>query len=239
MHFLITRPQPDADNLAKTLKARGHQCTISPLIELEYLTPPALDLTDAQAIIITSRNALRAISRHPKCAELIGLPLNLVGQQTAKLAEEIGFKKIGYIAENAEELASHIKDNSKPAAGKFLYLTGEHLSFDIATYLENHHFKLKRTTLYRAKSIGELNSSIQKIILDDLVDGVILLSPRTAKIYTKLIQKHHLTDHARKPTHYCLSENVGDALSELAPVSLQIPDNPNLAALLALIRDNS
>ena len=52
MHFLITRPQPDADDLAKTLMALGHQCTLSPLMEIKHLPPPAIDLTHTQAIII-------------------------------------------------------------------------------------------------------------------------------------------------------------------------------------------
>ena len=90
MRFLVTRPQPDADALCERLRAMGHAGLIDPLMSIAWLEPPRLDLDRCQAVVATSRNALRALARHPeRLADLVGLPLFAVGAATADLARSL------------------------------------------------------------------------------------------------------------------------------------------------------
>ena len=85
MRFLVTRPQPDADALCERLRAMGHAGLIDPLMSIAWLEPPRLDLDRCQAVVATSRNALRALARHPeRLADLVGLPLFAVGAEIGR-----------------------------------------------------------------------------------------------------------------------------------------------------------
>ena len=66
MRVLVTRPEPDAHDEVEELAARGHEGIVSPLLVIEQVNDVALDLDGAQALIVTSRNALRALSSIPR-----------------------------------------------------------------------------------------------------------------------------------------------------------------------------
>ncbi len=58
MRLLVTRPEPDASREADKLAARGHEAVLAPLLVIEFVADVALPLEGAQALIVTSRNAL-------------------------------------------------------------------------------------------------------------------------------------------------------------------------------------
>src|SRR5690606_34319874 len=66
MRVLVTRPEPDARQEADALRARGYEPVLAPLLDIEFLKGVSLDLDGAQAVVITSRNALRALADHPQ-----------------------------------------------------------------------------------------------------------------------------------------------------------------------------
>ncbi len=70
------------------------RAVLSPLLVIEQAKDVALDLDGAQALIVTSRNALRALSQHPALDAARRLPLFTVGGATAKAARELGFAKV-------------------------------------------------------------------------------------------------------------------------------------------------
>ena len=94
MRLLVTRPEPDATRQAEILAAHGHEPVVAPLLLIEPATDVILDLGGAQALIVTSRNALRALSSHPDLALSLRLPFFAVGEATAKAATDLGFAKV-------------------------------------------------------------------------------------------------------------------------------------------------
>jgi uroporphyrinogen-III synthase len=67
------------------------------------------------------------------------------------------------------------------------------------------------------------------------VNGVILMSPRTAEIYVSLCQRHGVADRAKSPLYFCLSKNVAAKLASLKPNDVRVSRKPNRAALLELL----
>ena len=55
--------------------ALGHEPVRAPLLEIEFLEDVPLNLDGAQAIVITSRNALRALGTHPERHKAVALPI--------------------------------------------------------------------------------------------------------------------------------------------------------------------
>jgi uroporphyrinogen-III synthase len=67
------------------------------------------------------------------------------------------------------------------------------------------------------------------------IEGVILMSPRTAEIFVAICRHHDLFDYARPIYYFCLAESVAKRLEPLAPARVLVAGKPNRAALLALL----
>ena len=150
MRLLVTRPEPDATRQAEILAARGHEPVVAPLLLIEPATETTLDLDGAQALIVTSRNALRALAAHPDRAAALRLPLFAVGEATAKAATELGFAKVTAGPGTGEELSRLIAGTLDPKAGALVHLAGETVAFDMKAALQAKGFALKQPVLYRA-----------------------------------------------------------------------------------------
>ena len=116
MRVIITRPEPDAASEAELIAARGHQPVLAPLLEIEFFNA-ALPLAGAQGLIVTSRNALRALAAHPDRAAASKLPLYAVGEATAEAASELGFAEVTAGPGTAAELARLIAREIAPERG--------------------------------------------------------------------------------------------------------------------------
>src|SRR5438874_13037474 len=66
MRLLLTRPRDDAEPLANSLKLRGHEPIIAPLMEIRFVPGAEIPLTGAQGLIVTSANAVRAFAARSK-----------------------------------------------------------------------------------------------------------------------------------------------------------------------------
>src|ERR1700733_15762101 len=94
MAVLVTRPHPDNETTAATLRSRGFEVLLAPMLRFEPIA--FQDDTDARygAVIVTSANALRGIEPHIAGHRLLQLPLYAVGEHTAAAARRLGFSKV-------------------------------------------------------------------------------------------------------------------------------------------------
>ena len=86
MRVLVTRPEPDASDEAKPSPRAGMRPCLRRCSSSSLSTNVALELDGAQALIVTSRNALRALATHRDLARARKLPLFAVGEATARAA---------------------------------------------------------------------------------------------------------------------------------------------------------
>ena len=94
MAVLVTRPHPDGETTAASLRARGFAVMSAPMLRFEPL--PFRDDEDANygAVIATSANALRGVEPQLAGSALLKLPLLAVGEHTAAAASHAGFTKV-------------------------------------------------------------------------------------------------------------------------------------------------
>jgi uroporphyrinogen-III synthase len=235
MRIVVTRPAEDADRQAETLTALGHVPLIHPLMELRYPPVSAIQLTGIQALIATSRNALRGLRRNPSFAAARALPVVCVGERTAELAGEFGFARVITGPGTAKELLPLISSAFAPSAGALLYLTGEHLAFDLETPLKAAGFAVPRIILYEAVEVdGEEAAALAETIRAG-VDGIVLMSPRTAGIFARLVKSFNLEGEAQAITCYCYSNAIAEALSEMEGLTIAVPSRPTEDELIGLI----
>jgi len=235
MRVLVTRPEPDALKLRAALEQRGHEATVTPLLSVSFDDAQAFDLDGVQALIATSRYALRALRAHPLRAAARKLPLFAVGRATAAEGRALGFETVVTGASRVEELVAHIVAVTDPAAGLMLHLTGDTLAGDLKADLETHGFRVLQRLVYRMRPANALSEEAIEQLASGEIDGVILMSPRTAALYASLMRKHGLTAVARRLTHFCLSSAIAQRLKPLGDTPTQVAEAPRLEEVLALI----
>lgn len=235
MRLLVTRPEPDALKLRAALEEHGHEATVEPLLSVSYDNPDPIDLDGVQALIATSRNALRALKAHPLRDQAKKLPLFAVGRATATEARALGFEMVLTGAGTAPELVTHIVSVSDPSAGLLLHLAGDTLAAALEGDLEQHGFRVIQAVVYRMQAAKALSEDTVEQLAEGEIEGVILMSPRTATIYATLMRKQGLASVARGLTHFCLSEAVAKRLEPLGAVRALIADAPRLEEVLAQI----
>jgi len=234
MRLLVTRPEPDAHRQGEALAARGHDVVVSPLLAIEAVTGVSLELEDAQALIATSRNALRALASHPELGAALRLPLFAVGEATAKQAAGLGFGAVTAAAGTGETLARLISDRLDPSDGPLVHLAGETVAFDLKSALRLKGFTVKQPVLYRAVAAPALSEEAISRIKSGALDGVILMSPRTAAIFADLVRRQGAVTQASRLICYCLSAAVAQAVRSLGATTI-VAVEPREEELLALI----
>jgi uroporphyrinogen-III synthase len=236
MRLLLTRPEPDAAELRSELEALGHQVLTEPLLRIELLPVPARGIEGAQALVVTSRNGVRALAGGealPSALSAHGLPLYCVGEETAALARASGFSNVVTGAGKAQDLVPLITRELTPASGPIIHVAGEQLAFDLAGALSAQGFGVRTVTAYRAVAAGRLSGETAGAIAGGRVDGVVLMSPRTAATFAGLVAAAGLADEAAKLNYICISDAVAQGLGTLAPDRRVIAKSPNRAGIIA------
>jgi uroporphyrinogen-III synthase len=216
------------------LAARGHEAVLAPLLAIETATEMPLELDGAQALIVTSRNALRALATHRELAASLQLPLFTVGEATAKAAAELGFTRVTSGPGTGEGLAQLIADALDPDAGALVHLAGETVAFDLKSALQAKGFTLRQPVLYRAVAATRLPESVLTLLNEGKLDGVILMSPRTAAIFAALVVRHEALTQASRLDCYCLSAAVAQAVEPLKARTI-VAARPSEEDILALL----
>jgi uroporphyrinogen-III synthase len=235
MRLLVTRPEPDALKLQAILEQAGHEATVEPLLSVSYAGADPIELDSAQALIATSRNALRALKAGSHLAQARHLPLFAVGKATATEARTLGFETVVTGAGTASELVAHIVSQLDPAAGLVVHLAGDRLAGNLRGELEEQGFRVLQPVVYRmvpAESFSD--DTIEQLGMGE-IEGVILMSPRTASVYADLVSRAGLAAQVRDVPHFCLSTAVARRLRVLGEVDTRVADAPRIEDVLALI----
>ncbi len=235
MRLLVTRPEADASAFAGELRSLGHDPVLQPLLEFHSLDFDVRPLLAAERLIVSSGNGLRALRERGILKDIVGKPLYCVGEETAKRALSAGFETVLEVAETGEELAAKIIASGGRDA-TLVHVMGEHMAFDIAGALGRDGFPVQSVTVYSMEACRDFAPPVERMLKAGEIDGVILMSPRTAAIYVSLCHRHGITDCAKTPLYLCLSDNVAARLAPLEPHHVRVSGKPNRKALLELLQ---
>jgi len=234
MRVLVTRPELDARCEAEALLARGHEPVLAPLLEIEFLKDVPLDLEGAQAIIITSRNALRALADHPQRDEVVALPLIAVGEATAWAGRKFGFHEVTIGPGTGAGLPPIIRREVHPERGALVHIGAEKVAFDLKGALEEDGYVVRRPVLYRSHAVEVLPEPVVSELAGGTIKTVLLMSPRTARIFARVAEREGLITDAKELVCYCLSKAIAEAVAPLGFL-VRVPAHPREEELLALL----
>ena len=129
MHVLITRPEGDGEPLKAQIEQLGCRATLAPLISIVSEAIPLSAIAGATALIVTSRNALKALAASPSLGAAMALPLYVVGPGTAALAREFGFKDVREGPGTGAELVPMLSADGRRTGGIYVHLAGDSFGF--------------------------------------------------------------------------------------------------------------
>ncbi|MBG1232499.1 uroporphyrinogen-III synthase [Aestuariivirga litoralis] len=227
MKIIITRPRMDAAPLAETLRIKGHQPVIAPLIEIVPRAQVVVPNLPYQALCVTSANGIRCLE-----AEVSrDLPVYAVGAQSAYAAEACGFVHVEAHGGDVIGLTTFLTRKLDPAKGPLLYISGAETSGDLQGQLQKAGFTVSRVITYDA--VPQKLDAIRGEIAG--ADGVMLYSPRSAKLWRAELFRLNLGEQGGRLMHYCLSPQIAAQLAENWPRKIAAsPVESDLIGLLDL-----
>jgi uroporphyrinogen-III synthase len=207
MKLLVTRPVDDAQPLAEKLEGLGHEAILIPLLKIEARQGVSIPRGPFQASCVSSANGLLAKA---DLSPFHHTPFFAIGPQSALEARRMGFSHVHDKGGNVEGLVRTMCKSLKPENGPILYLSGAETTGDLEGKLKAEGFTVSRVIVYDAAPCAVTD-------LPDLLagaDGVLLYSPRTAKLWAQQVQQAQCGKAIENVTHFCLSANVAANLPQ-------------------------
>lgn len=227
----ITRPELDARRFCEELEAVDLPVSVTPtfysLLDVEFLDlDPRLFLNfpPLGALVATSRNGVRAFSQMKDFEKYTHLPFFTVGKATGELARSIGLKDVHVGPGRAEGLLPLIREYDQACSDdgslkRIVNLRGDEQAFALKAALETHNPPLKGlfedVLCYRMKEADELSLDVLNEFKSNEIKAVVLMSPRTARVYCSLMRFYDLQQQVAKIQHFCLSDAVADVLKRV------------------------
>ncbi len=230
--LLLTRPEEDSAGLAAALSDMGVSTLIAPLLWVENVSGPALNLDNTQGILLTSANGARAVAVR---TERRDIPVYAVGDATARTASDLGFVKISSAGGDVGDLVDLVRDRCDPTQGVLFHAAGSVSAGDLAQMLAPLGFEVWREMLYEAKILEALPDVAADALEGGILDGVVLYSPRTARTFDVLVGKAGLTDALAGLRLFALSKNV-DAATTSRWAERIVAVQPDQESLLHAVR---
>ncbi len=229
---LVTRPGEDGIILAEILAEQNVETIIAPLFTIKNIDGPTIELDKFQALLLTSANGVRALSRRTDRRDL---PVYAVGDATAMTARTAGFGQVHSAAGNVETLVGLVEEILKPQDGPLLHISGSEAAGDLIRLIERAGFMCEREILYEASVERSLKSSTIAAIKDSQIDAVTLYSPRSAERLVELIRKARLVRTCQQVVAICLSQAVARKIEEVQWKDVIIAREPNQDSLLEIV----
>jgi uroporphyrinogen-III synthase len=216
MAVLVTRPHPDGETTASSLRAKGYEVMQAPMLRFEPVACSGLD-ADYGAVIATSTNALRAVEGQLGEA-LLKLPLFAVGETTGAAAQKAGFGKVSAADGDAGALRdlvlAGVKKRQFRKADGLLYLAGADLSRDLASELGADGLNVVTVTTYRMAALSSLSREVCDAFAANTIQAVLHYSQRSARAFLDASRAEGVEISALAVPHCCLSQNIAAILRE-------------------------
>jgi uroporphyrinogen-III synthase len=235
MAVLVTRPHPDGEVTAASLRARGHEVLLAPMLRFE---PVAFrDDEDATygAVMVTSANALRGIAPHLAASRLLKLPLFAVGEHTASTARDAGFGNVlpaaGGAAALRDLVLASVKSKELKKGSTLLYLAGADLARDLAGELGERGFTVVTHTTYRMSPVSSLPQETLKAFAANQIEAVLHYSRRSARAFLEAVRAGGVEISALAIPQCCISAAVASVMRDAGATQVMVAASADENAL--------
>ncbi|MEO1658199.1 MAG: uroporphyrinogen-III synthase [Pseudomonadota bacterium] len=203
---LVTRPQPEAGELARLLQNKGLEPVVAPLFRI--VPEEHGELPEASALLLTSPRAARFLPQGAKA-----LPAYVVGTATAEAAAAEGLKVVATGSGEADERLVELL----PPQSTVLHLTGEDVARDLGPAFKGRGMFYHRVVIYRAEAETSLPEKAKSFLRAEGEKLVTLLSVRAAEVFAQLVADAGLNDAASGLDAACFGPRIAAAARASLP----------------------
>ena len=235
MAVLVTRPHPDDETTAASLRARGFDVLRAPMLRFEPVAVHEDMNARYSAVIVTSANALRGIEPHLKGHRMLELPLFAVGDHTAAAARRAGFTHVvsanGDAANLRDLVLASLKAKELKKASTLLYLAGAEIARDLASELEESGFRVVTQTTYRMIAVKSLPRETCDAFAANQVEAVLHYSQRSARAFLDAARAAGVEISALAIPQCCISATVASVVRDAGATQVVVAATPDENAL--------
>jgi uroporphyrinogen-III synthase len=235
MAVLVTRPHPDDETTAASLRARGFDVLRAPMLRFEPVAVHEDLNARYSAVIVTSANALRGIEPHLKGHRMLELPLFAVGDHTAAAARRAGFTHVvsanGDAANLRDLVLASLRAKELKKASTLLYLAGAEIARDLASELEESGFRVVTQTTYRMIAVKSLPRQACDAFAANQVEAVLHYSQRSARAFLDAARAAGVEISALAIPQCCISATVAAVLRDAGATQVVVAATPDENAL--------
>ena len=233
MKLLVTRPEPDNQRTAATLRALGHGVLLAPMLRIEAVADADPGAPPWAGVVLTSANGARALAAHPRRAEWLDLPVLAVGRASADAARAAGFADVVSADGDANDLTRLAAARFAGSPLPLLYAAGEDRSGDLAGALAAKNIAVRTVVVYRAAAAAEFPPDARNALMERRIEGVLHFSRRSVEGF--MACSRDIRQQALAPLHYCLSARAAEPLRLAGAARIEVSARPDEASLIALI----
>ena len=235
MAVLVTRPHPDDETTAASLRARGFDVLRAPMLRFEPVAVHEDINARYSAVIVTSANALRGIEPHLKGHRMLELPLFAVGEHTAAAARRAGFTHVvsanGDAANLRDLVLASLRAKELKKASTLFYLAGAEVARDLASELEESGFRVVTQTTYRMIAVKSLPPEACDAFAANQVEAVLHYSQRSARAFLDAARAAGVEISALAIPQCCISAAVASVLRDAGATQVVVAATPDENAL--------
>jgi uroporphyrinogen-III synthase len=235
MAVLVTRPHPDDETTAASLRARGFDVLRAPMLRFEPVAVHEDMNARYSAVIVTSANALRGVEPHLKGHRMLELPLFAVGDHTAAAARRAGFTQVvsakGDAANLRDLVLASLRAKELKKASTLLYLAGAEIARDLASELEESGFRVVTQTTYRMIAVKSLPSEARDAFAANQVEAVLHYSQRSARAFLDAARAAGVEISALAIPQCCISATVASVVRDAGATQVVVAATPDENAL--------
>ncbi len=234
MKLLVTRPREDGLATAAALHKLRVKAILEPLYKLDQVSDVPELGGPYQGLLFTSRNGAKAFAR------LFGipdLPCFCVGDSTAQIARELGFRPVYSAQGNSDDLVALILQHCPANEGPLFRAAGDYDDDSLTDTLLTHKYTIDARILYNAVPVNRLQRSTVMTLAKGFMDGVTFFSPAAAHHFKDLMLQERLDACCARMQAFCISEATAAKLDGLMWQAVHIAASPTHDALLQSIAD--
>lgn len=234
MTVLVARPEEDARGTIDQLAARGIAAIAAPVLEIQPVSdapiPPA-----PRALLVTSTNAIRALSARPDFARLRTVPVLTVGERTAEEARRAGFADVVSAGGDVADLLALVRRTFDPETmdnRPFVYVSGRDVAGDLDGDLGTRGYKVERVVVYRAEPASDLPHEAKQALAAGTVDAVLFYSARGCEAFAQVMARTGLSPRLPEIPVVVMSSRIAQTADTLGFRHISVAETPQELALL-------
>ncbi len=219
MEVLITRALDDGLEFQKDLSAKSIIAHVLPLHRIEHLNVSVEG--EFQALILTSKQGASALKNYP---QLSSLPVYCVGDETARVAAENGFKNTHSARGDVHDLVCLIGKECVQGT-HILYLSGEDVRHDLSQILKDHGFQCDQKVVYKIHDRTALTPDEQALLHSQHITHIPLFSPKSAERLIRCMKVYDVDCSSK--ICVCLSNDIATVAKDVKWHTIDVVLHPS------------